>query len=75
MEINQNNNNDGNTLRRHRRDDDPNLRLRNILNIVFMLGAIVGVAIYMLADSTAGTIVILVAMLFKIVECVFRLKR
>lgn len=61
--------------RRHRRADDQYFRLRNLLNIIFMLGAIVGVVVYMLSDRTAGTVVILVAMLFKIVECVFRLKR
>lgn len=75
MEINQNNTTESSLARRHRQTEDPNLRLRNLLNIIFMLGAIAGVAIYMLADRTAGTIVILVAMLFKIVECVFRLKR
>lgn len=50
-------------------------RLRNVLNIIFMLGAIIGVAIYLLGDSTIGTIVILAAMSFKIVECSLRLIR
>ena len=75
MDINQNNNNADNTARKHRRTDDPYFALRNTLNIIFMLGAIIGAAVYFWADRTAGTIVILVAMLFKIVECVFRLKR
>lgn len=50
-------------------------RLRNVLNIIFMLGAIIGIAIYLLGDSTIGTIVILAAMSFKIVECSLRLIR
>ena len=50
-------------------------KLRNILNIIFMLGAIIGVAIYLLGDTTIGTIVILAAMSFKIVECSLRLIR
>ena len=50
-------------------------RLRNVLNIIFMLGAIIGVAIYLLGDTTIGTIVILADMSFKIVECSLRLIR
>ena len=51
------------------------LKLRNILNLIFMVGAIVGVGIYLLGDKTVGTIVVLVAMSFKIVECSLRLIR
>lgn len=50
-------------------------RLRNWLNIIFMVGAIVGVGIYLLGDSQLGIIVILAAMSFKIVECSLRLIR
>ncbi len=46
--------------------------LRNILNIMFMLGALIGMVIYFKVDHQIGTIVILSSMLFKIVECVFR---
>ena len=46
--------------------------LRNILNIIFMLGALIGMVIYFKVDHQIGTIVILSSMLFKIVECVFR---
>ena len=46
--------------------------LRNVLNIIFMLGALAGVLVYFYGDQDAGTVVILVSMLFKIVECVFR---
>jgi len=76
MDTNQNNAAGGSSAhRRKRAEEDPYFRLRNLLNIIFMLGAIAGVAVYLSADRTAGTIVILAAMLFKIVECVFRLKR
>ena len=51
---------------------DKYLRIRNILNIIFMLGAIVGVAIYFFANITVGTIIILAAMVFKIIECCIR---
>lgn len=46
--------------------------LRNILNIIFMVGALIGMILYFKVDHQAGTIVILFSMLFKIVECVFR---
>ena len=62
-------------VRRHKRlpDDDKYFTLRNILNIIFMLGAIVGVIFYFTADdNTVGTIIILAAMTFKIAECCFR---
>lgn len=51
------------------------MMLRNILNAIFMLGAVAGVLIYYFWNVQVGTIVILVSMLFKIVECVFRLMR
>lgn len=54
---------------------DRYLRLRNILNLIFMVGAIVGVAVYLWADNTVGTIIILGAMVFKMVECVYRYKK
>ena len=41
-----------------------------------MLGAVVGVAVYFLADTTTtGTVIILAAMVFKIVECLLRFIR
>lgn len=57
----------------HKRpDNDKWLFLRNILNIIFMIGAVIGVAIYIKGDQNTGTIVVLAAMAFKIVECIFR---
>jgi hypothetical protein len=65
------------SYRQHRRaeEDEPRdryLMLRQWLNGLFMIGAVVGVAIYFLKDETIGTIVILVAMVLKMAECVFR---
>ncbi len=63
---------------RHRRSDkseDKYFKIRNVLNIIFMLGAIAGMAIFYFQDRTIGTIVILTAMAFKIAECCFRFIR
>jgi uncharacterized membrane protein YoaK (UPF0700 family) len=49
------------------------LMLRQVLNILFMLGAVVGILLYFYQDKTLGTVIILVAMFIKMVECVFRL--
>ena len=63
--------------RRHRREpNDRFLPIRQWLNIIFMLGAIVGVAVYFLSDNTTvGTIIILVSMVFKMVESSLRFIR
>ena len=61
--------------RRHKREtEDRFLPIRQWLNIIFMLGALVGVIVYFLTDNTTtGTIIILVSMVFKMVESVLRL--
>lgn len=67
--------NDQNTHENPRREEKPRdhfFKLRNVLNIIFMLGAIAGVLIFFFAGKTLGTIVILAAMVFKIVECSLR---
>lgn len=64
--------------RRHRGETRPQkrfLRLRNWLNIIFMLGAIVGMLTYTFAGQLIGTIIIICAMLFKVVECCLRFMR
>ncbi|MBW4757612.1 hypothetical protein [Prevotella histicola] len=63
--------------RMHRQErKDRFLYIRQWLNIIFMLGAVVGVIVYFLADlTTTGTIIILVAMVFKIIECILRFIR
>lgn len=65
-------------MRYHQRNNDEDskdkyLQLRQILNIVFMIGAVAGVLIYFYYGKSLGTIIILVAMFFKMVECVLRL--
>lgn len=63
--------------RMHRQErKDRFLYIRQWLNIIFMFGAIIGVIVYFLADlTTTGTIIILVAMVFKIIECILRFIR
>lgn len=52
-----------------------NLKLRNLLNLIFMIGALAGVLLYFFSDQTTGTIVILAAMIFKIIETGLRFLR
>ena len=69
----------GGALRhRRRQEEEPEDRfkmLRQVLNILFMLGAVAGVAIYFTSNQTTGTYIILGSMVFKIVECVLRLTK
>lgn len=46
---------------------------RQWLNIIFMVGAVIGVLLYVFhTPQTVGIIVILVSMIFKIIECALR---
>lgn len=56
-------------------DDDRFFKIRNILNIIFILGAIIGVLLYVYSTQTVGTIIILISMVFKIIECILRFIR
>lgn len=60
----------------HRNADSANDRFRAIrqwLNIVFMLGAVAGVLVYIFhTPQTLGIIIILIAMVFKLIECALR---
>lgn len=47
-------------------------KTRTILNIIFMIGALIGVILYFAVGKTVGTIVILVAVVFKITESILR---
>lgn len=63
--------------RRHRGEQKPQndhfRTTRQWLNIIFMVGAVVGVAVYLLhTPQTLGIIIILAAMVFKIIECALR---
>lgn len=60
-------------LLREPKERDKYFKLRNILNIIFMMGAIVGCLIFYYSDHLTGTIVIMGAMVFKFVECALRI--
>ena len=64
-------------LRRHRRErgDDNMLKFRNVLNIIFMVMAIIGVIVYFTEYRTIGTYILLASMAVKMVECCIRLLR
>lgn len=47
--------------------------IRNILNIIFMLTAVIGVIWYLTKDRTTGTYIILFSMCFKIAESSMRM--
>lgn len=68
--------------RRHTRgeadDEHPHGRyamLRQVLNVLFIIGAVAGVIVYMRSSHSTGTIIILSSMVLKFVECVLRLLR
>lgn len=67
----------GQIHRRHRMGDeqqrDTHVKLRNILNGIFMLTAIVGVIWYFVSDTYVGTIIILSGMVFKFAEYIIRI--
>ncbi|MGN0069809.1 MAG: hypothetical protein ACI350_08810 [Prevotella sp.] len=64
-------------IRRHRKpkERDRYFKIRNILNIIFMIGAVIGVLWYIYSDRTIGIIVVLSAMVFKMAECCLRFFR
>lgn len=67
-----------NTFHHRKPDEQPTdklLPVRNILNLIFMAGAIVGVVLYFFTNKTVGTVVILSAMVFKMAECCLRFFR
>lgn len=59
------------------RRDEESLRkkyyiIRNVLNTIFLIGAIVGMLLYFFYSEQVGTFVILGSMIFKMAECCFR---
>ena len=65
-----------NASRKHHKPKNPRfIRLRNLLNVVFMIGSIVGLIFYFSTSSTVGTIIILVSMVFKFIEAALRMIR
>ena len=50
--------------------------IRQILNIIFIIGAVAGAVLYWVQpEPTLGILVVMTAMFFKMAECVLRLKR
>lgn len=49
------------------------LKIRQWLNILFMIGAVVGMVMYFYSNRQVGFVVIVVAMALKFVECILRL--
>ena len=46
------------------------LKIRQWLNILFMIGAVVGMLMYFYSNRQVGFVVIVVAMALKFVECI-----
>lgn len=58
------------------RNDDRFKQIRQWLNIIFMLGAIIGVIVWYATDySNIGIIIILASMVFKFIEAALRIIR
>jgi len=50
--------------------------IRQALNIIFIIGAIIGAVLYwFMPEPTLGILVIMTAMFFKMAECVLRFRR
>lgn len=65
-----------NIIHRQRGDnqrEDRFATLRQVLNLLFMIGAVAGLAVYFTSSTQTGTYIILFSMVLKIVECVLRL--
>ena len=50
-------------------------KIRNVLNIIFMIGAVIGVIWYLTKDRMVGTYIILIAMCLKIAESSLRMMK
>ena len=50
--------------------------IRQVLNIIFIIGAVVGCILYWVQpEPTIGILVVMTAMFFKMAECVLRFKK
>lgn len=60
-----------------RKEKDPNrfFVLRNWLNSIFILGAIIGMCVYFFGNRDIGTYIVLASMVLKFVECIFRVMK
>lgn len=63
--------------RHHRKPEERDrfFLVRQVLNILFMIGAVIGCFIYLKVNDTMGAILIIIAMAFKMAECVLRFKK
>jgi hypothetical protein len=57
---------------RHRRPEGKFMKLRNILNVAFMIIAIAGVVIYCTSSAFMGVVIIGIGMLIKMTEFCIR---
>ena len=57
------------------RDESKTLTLRNALNIIFIVGCIIGMAWYFYADHTTAFYILIVASVLKFVELTLRIMR
>lgn len=65
-------------VRRHRKPQKERDRffvVRQILNVLFMIGAIAGCIVYLKVNDRMGAVLIIIAMAFKMAECVLRFKK
>lgn len=65
-------------VRHHRKpqkERDAFFVIRQILNVLFMVGAVAGCIVYLKVDDRMGAILIIIAMAFKMAECVLRFKK
>lgn len=67
---------DNSTPRHHRREEDKQVdmifKVRNILNLLFMVGACAGMYFYFFQNRQIGTFIILSSITLKVAECVLR---
>ena len=64
--------------RHHRKPDDGRgsfFMLRQIFNILFMLVGVAGAYMYFKGNEAMGIVVFVIAMAFKMAECVLRFKK
>lgn len=57
----------------HRRPGDRLFVVRNVLNALFVLGALVGVVCYLAYDRSVGTYIVICSLPLKFVEAALRL--
>lgn len=62
-------------LKRMSYSEAPYLRIRNWLNIAFMIIAIAGVIVFFTAGNTPGYVIMLIAVVIKIIETILRFFR